>query len=273
MATIMIGSARINEKGTASGGTAGDQKQTSSTNDLSGEVSMQAMYTHSLGWYVFRPKTVALANALAAKMITACNNVHIGYDQGSTRLGVITYGVNSTVDTGCDCGSLVRACVKEASGTDPGNFNTATEATALMNTKLFEDKFAYVNQTSTPLYNGDILVTKTKGHTAIVVSGNARSTTTTTTATTTTTSQSKVLQVALKKDASLAGTYKTTANLNLRYGADADKYASMVVMPKGTSFRNYGYYNVNGTTKWLYGVATVNSKSYTGYASINYMSK
>ena len=35
-------------------------------------------------------------------------------------------------------------------------------------------KIAYVNQSKTPVYNGDILVTKTKGHTVIVVSGNPR---------------------------------------------------------------------------------------------------
>lgn len=267
MATIMVGSARINENGTTTGGAAGDQKQTSSTNDTAGEVSMQAMYTHSLGWYVLRPKEVSLANALATKMTTACNNANIGYDQGTTRLGVITYGVASTVKTGCDCSSLVRACVKEASGTDPGNFTTANEATMLANTGLFETKFAYVNWYSTPVYNGDILVTKSKGHTVIVVSGNPRPTTTTTT------TQSKVLQTALYKDSSLAGTYKTTTSLNLRYGADADKYASMVVMPTGTSVKNYGYYNLNGTTKWLYVVATVNSKSYTGYCSSKYLKK
>ena len=41
MATIMIGSARINERGKLSGGVAGDQKQVSSANDTKGEVSMQ----------------------------------------------------------------------------------------------------------------------------------------------------------------------------------------------------------------------------------------
>ena len=48
MATIMIGSARINERGKLSGGVAGDQKQVSSANDTKGEVSMQPFYVQRL---------------------------------------------------------------------------------------------------------------------------------------------------------------------------------------------------------------------------------
>lgn len=170
---IMVGSARIDERGKISGGVAGDQKQTSKTNDLIGEVSQQSMYVHSGGWLILRPINIDHANAIAQKMITACNNPNLGYDQGG-RLGVITYGVDSTVKTECDCSSLVRECVKEATGVDPGNFNTSTEATALENTKLFEKRQSYVNQSKTPVYDGDVLVTKTKGHTVIVTSGNPR---------------------------------------------------------------------------------------------------
>lgn len=266
--SIMIGSARIDENGNATGGAAGDQKQTSSSNDTAGEVSMQTMYTHSKGWYIIRPKTVTLANKLASLMKQACNNVKIGYDQNN-RLGIITYGIDTTTKTECDCSSLVRECVKEASGKDPGNFTTSNEATKLAATGLFEDKVAYVSQAKTPVYNGDILVTKTKGHTVIVVSGNARSSSESSSGSSS--SKSTTLQPADKKDSSLAGTYTTTTALNLRYGADADKYASMVVMPKGTKVRCYGYYSLNGSTKWLYVVATVNGKKYTGFCSKSYL--
>lgn len=176
MATIYVGSARVDERGKYSGGTVGDQLQKSSTNDTVGEVSMQPMYTHSKGWYIFRPKSISVANAIAMAMATACNNRNIGYDQNN-RLGIIKYGVDATVKTECDCSSTVRACIIKATGKDIGNFTTATEATYLAKSKLFEEKIAYVNQTSTPVYNGDILVTKTKGHTVIVVSGNPRGTT------------------------------------------------------------------------------------------------
>ncbi len=166
---VMIGSARIDERGKISGGAAGDQKQTS-TPDYNGEVSMQSFYVHPKGWDVIRAIKPSHGEKLATKMETACNNPNLGYDQNQ-RLGIITNGINSSVKTECDCSSLVRECVKEATGKDPGNFNTSTERIALLNTKLF----THINYTSqTKLYNGDILVTCSKGHTAIVVKGLSR---------------------------------------------------------------------------------------------------
>ena len=170
---IMVGSARHDEDGKYVNGNIGDSLQKSSTNDLAGEVSMQKMYIHSKGWYILRPKSVDHANAIADKMKVACNNANIGYDQNN-RLGVITYGVNTEVKTECDCSSLVRECVKEATGKDVGNFTTANEVSVLEKSGLFEKKVAYVSQAKTPVYDGDVLVTKTKGHTVVVVSGNPR---------------------------------------------------------------------------------------------------
>lgn len=169
---MIIGSARIDERGKINGGAAGDQKQRS-TPDYVGEVSMQQMYTHKKGWYVVRPKKAKHAEAIASRMMAACNNPNLGYDQYN-RLGVISNGITSKVKTECDCSSLVRACVKEGTGKDPGNFSTADEVAVLERTGLFERQVAY--SYGMTLYNGDILVTKTKGHTAIVVSGNPRKT-------------------------------------------------------------------------------------------------
>lgn len=174
MGTIYIGSARIDERGKLFGGQAGDQKQTSSTNDTKGEVSMQPFYLHSKGWYILRPKDISAANKMASAMTIACNNKNIGYDQYN-RLGIIEHGVDSKVKTEADCSSTVRACIIKATGKDVGNFNTANEASVLEKSGLFQKRIAYVNQTKTPIYNGDVLVTKTKGHTVIVVSGNPRS--------------------------------------------------------------------------------------------------
>lgn len=168
--SVMIGSARIDERGKASGGKAGDQKQTS-VPDLKGEVSQQQFYIHSKGWYIFRPKLAAHANVIASAMITACNNKNLGYDQAG-RLGVIRYGVHTTTPTECDCSSLVRACIIEATGRDPGNFNTASEVSLLAASGLFEPKRTYIKGMT--LYTGDILVTKRKGHTAVVTSGEPR---------------------------------------------------------------------------------------------------
>lgn len=168
---IMVSSARSDERGKYTGGKAGDQKQ-KSKNDTRGEVSMQPMYTHRRGWYILRPKKVSHADAIADGGTRAANNPNIGYSQ-SDRLGVVKHGINTKVKTNADCSSLVRQAVREATGKDPGNFTTANEARVLVATGLFT-KTAYVNQSKTPVYNGDILVTKTKGHTVIVVSGNPR---------------------------------------------------------------------------------------------------
>lgn len=172
MANIYVGSARLDEKGAAKNGKAGDQKQTAKP-DYNGEVSLQKMYNHSKGWYIIRPKSIIDASGLAKAMQSACDNINLGYDQNN-RLGVITYGINSKVATECDCSSLVRACVIAACAKDPGNFTTDTEKKKLLDTKLFDDMGAYVSQTKTPVYDGDILVTKTKGHTVIVVTGSPR---------------------------------------------------------------------------------------------------
>jgi hypothetical protein len=114
---------------------------------------------------------VDVANKIAVAMKTACNNANIGYDQ-SNRLGIITYGTATKTKTECDCSSLVRQCVKEASGKDPGNFTTATEVAVLEKSELFEKHIEYTSGTT--LYTGDVLVTKTQGHTVVVVSGASR---------------------------------------------------------------------------------------------------
>ncbi len=165
---ITIGSARIDENGKISGGAAGDQ--------TGKEVSTQAYYMHSKGWFLLRPKNASDADRLATSMSAACLNDLIGYDQ-SNRLDIISqikkYGSMAKIaeKTEADCGTLVRGCCIEA-GFDPGNFTTANETAALSKTGKFENKVAVTS--STVLYNGDVLVTKTKGHTAIVTAGSPR---------------------------------------------------------------------------------------------------
>ncbi len=165
---IKVGSARIDENGKLAGGKAGDQ--------TGKEVSTQNYYIHSKGWYLLRPKSIEDANKLASAMLAACKNDNIGYDQNE-RLGIITqikkYGsmAKIPVKTEADCGTLVRGCCIEA-GFDPGNFNTLNEADSLEKTGRFEKKVTVTS--SMVLYNGDVLVTKTKGHTVIVTEGNPR---------------------------------------------------------------------------------------------------
>lgn len=265
--SIMVGSARIDERGNASGGAAGDQKQTSAKNDLTGEVSMQKMYSHSKGWYILRPKSAAHAVKMADLMKAACNNANIGYDQGN-RLGVVQHGIMTSVKTECDCSSLVREVVKEATGKDPGNFTTANEAASLEATGLFESKRSYVSQSATPVYDGDVLVTKTKGHTVIVVSGNARKAASGSSSAPVPSVSTAKIESAKGFDKTLAGTYKTIGSLYLRAGAGKGK-PELVVMPNNTTVRNYGYYTLVDGTKWLYVQTTIKSVTYTGFCSSN----
>lgn len=166
-----IGSARIDERGKASGGKAGDQKQKTSP-DYKGEVAMQNFYVSSKGWYILRAKNPDIAANIALAMTIACNNPNIGYNQAK-RLDIIKAGTHATQPTSCDCSSLVRQCVRE-SGIEVGNFTTANEVSVLMATGQFE-KLTY--KKGMALFLGDILVTCVKGHTVIVTSGLARNTT------------------------------------------------------------------------------------------------
>ena len=162
---VIIGSARHDEHGNCySGGKAGDQ--------TGQEVSTQKFYNHSKGWNVLRAKDNKVAEKLAEAMKIACGNKNIGYDQ-SERYGIIKHGINTKVKTECDCSSLVRACIIYASGKDVGDFNTSNERSVILKSGLFKDVGSY--EQGDTLYNGDILVTRTKGHTAIVVSGAKKS--------------------------------------------------------------------------------------------------
>lgn len=163
---VIIGSARIDENGKLQGGTAGDQKQTTAP-DTKGEVSQQNFYVHSKGWIILRAKNKKHAEELGKAMTFACNNKNVGYNQ-SKRLDIIKDGTHSKNPTNCDCSTLVRKCIIEATGTDPGNFSTADEVKILLKTGLFE-QITYSKEVD--LLTGDILVTKTKGHTAIVTMG------------------------------------------------------------------------------------------------------
>ena len=158
---VIIGSARHDEHGNCySGGKSGDQ--------TGQEVSTQKFYNHSKGWSVLRAKDNKVAEKLAEAMKIACDNKNIGYDQ-SERYGIIKHGINTKVKTECDCSSLVRACIIYASGKDVGDFNTSNERSVILKSGLFKDVGSY--EQGDTLYNGDILVTRTKGHTVIVTGG------------------------------------------------------------------------------------------------------
>lgn len=163
--TYYIGSARHDENGKYAGGKAGDQ--------TGQEVATQKMYNYFSkgGWVCYRPKTGIEAKRLKNAMLTACSNPNIGYSQ-SDRYGIIRSGTDTKKPTNADCSTLVRECIIEAITTDIKDFTTANEGAALMQTGCFK-KIGIVT-TLSKLYEGDVLVTARKGHTAIVTAGHQR---------------------------------------------------------------------------------------------------
>lgn len=259
---VKIGSARIDENGNISGGKAGDQ--------TGKEVSTQDWYLHSKGWVVIRPKKSAVAKMIANNMQAACDNDLIGYCQAhrtSAETASKPYNYDlSKVKVACevDCSKLVQLCCRYA-GVNVGNFNTASEVSALSATGEFDilrdDKYC---KSSDYLKRGDILVTKTKGHTVVVLNDGSLSGTNESAGTV------KKTVAAQHKDVGLAGTYVTTTDLNLRYKQGQitpDNVAC--VIPAGAAVQCYGYYNIVSGVKWY--LVAYNGK--TGYASSKCLKK
>lgn len=255
---VLIGSARSNEYGGVNGGKAGDQKSGE-------EVSMQNWYLHNKGWVVIRAKDAAIREKIAYCMEVACKNNHIGYCQDHrTALwdAAKQYDFDAgkvTKDVETDCSALVRVCCRYA-GILVGDFTTASEAAILNATGLFEiiRDATYCNS-SDRLLRGDILVTKTKGHTVVVLSngtgvGNKATT--------------MSVDSARGYLPMLSGKYKTTADLHIRVGAGTSK-TSQGVLPNGTEVRCYGYYTPISGVNWL----LVQTPGYTGFCSSKYLQR
>lgn len=172
MMAVKVGSARIDENGKTHGGKAGDQNGK--------EVSTQAWYRHKKGWRVLRCKNADKAEKIARAMQAACDNANIGYDQYQRDT---LYNLAKTVDfdpgrvkTPCetDCSALVRVCCAYA-GVMVGNMRTTNEAKILLASGEFTElKGAKYTDQSAYLRRGDILVTRTQGHTVVVLSDGAK---------------------------------------------------------------------------------------------------
>lgn len=171
MTKVMIGSARSDENKKAHGGKAGDQ--------TGNEVSMQEWYLHGKGWRTFRPKRAAAAARIAEEMRAACENSAVGYDQYQRNtLYEAAARVNfeiSRVQTPCetDCSALVRVCCAAAGIALPESVSTANLASALLSTGAFDEiTDEDCNLRGNGLRAGDIQVTRSKGHTVVVVTGS-----------------------------------------------------------------------------------------------------
>ena len=166
---VIIGSARCDERGQITGGTAGDQ--------TGREVCTEPYYNSKLGWYILRAKDPEVADRIADDMQWACDNNKIGYDQSNNQslyYEVEPYGFDCrkvTKPCETDCSQLVRVCVSYALQRPVEYFYTGDEVEKLMATGAF-DLFTDSKYTSTDKYlkRGDILCTKSKGHTAVALS-------------------------------------------------------------------------------------------------------
>lgn len=229
----MIGSARSDENGNISGGKAGDQTKK--------EVCTQAYYMHSKGWLLLRAKDDKVANNIASAMIDACANDNIGYDQSQRDSIVPLFKKNmdlSKIDKPCecDCSKLVQVCVWQATGKDPGNFTTAGAVNVLSRTGHFNNVIAV--DKNTPLYTGDILCTKTKGHIAVVTEGIVRG----------------------------GREYVTTANLHIRSGAGTNN-AVLGVLKRGVTCTLIEKGYKVGGAEWY----KVKAGDITGFVSSKYL--
>lgn len=161
---VMIGSARSSFGNTSPGDQAGGK-----------EVSTQAWYLHSKGWYVYRAKDPEQREKIAKAMEMACANNDIGYSQPTRNMlwndvkdkGFDPSKTSKKVNT--DCSALVRVCCAYA-GIMLGDFITSSEGATLMKSgqfdRLSEDKYC---KQADYLMRGDILCTRTKGHTVVVL--------------------------------------------------------------------------------------------------------
>lgn len=166
--SVIIGSARCNEFGGISGGKPGDQ--------TGHECERQEWYKHELGWIVARAKSAEAREKIAKNMEAICDNPFIGYDQPRDQTlykCAKPFDFDAArVETPCDtdCARAVRVCVLYA-GISVADFYTATEVAALKATGQFDiltdPKYTDFEDY---LLRGDILITKSKGHSGVVLS-------------------------------------------------------------------------------------------------------
>lgn len=174
---IKIGHASISENGTIRG-SAGDQNGK--------EVFTRKWYKHSKGWVTLRCKVPAMREYIARAMEKACANPDIGYDQIENQTlwnDVAPYGFDpakTTKKVETDCARLVRVCCQYAcemvgNGKTIPDFYTASLASTLVSTGLFEKlTTSRYNDQDAYLLRGDIQVTKTKGHTWIILENGSK---------------------------------------------------------------------------------------------------
>ena len=230
---VTIGSARSSFGNTKAGDQSGGK-----------EVSTQTYYVSSKGWVLLRCKDRAKRALIAEAMQKACDNNDIGYSQGTRNTlynNVKDKGFDPSKTTkavNTDCSALVRVCCNYA-GISVGDFITSNEASVLMKTGTFEkltsDKYC---KSSDYLMKGDILVTRTKGHTVVVLTDGRKA------------------EYPAEEPTPSTDSYTVTGNsVNVRYGCGTE-YDVATVVNKGDTLEKvdtdgWTPVKVNGKVLWI----------------------
>lgn len=278
--SVKIGHARASEKGTING-VKGDS--------TGREVETRLFYDGNWDFVAIHPDE-AVREKHAKAVEAACANNKIGYGQGdrnsmNAEAKAVKYDIAKIKKPcNCDCSSLqnVAAIV---SGAEKVTYESNGWTTRTMRSKLkaagyvILDKKDYAEYLKSCAYcvRGAIYV-KAGAHTICALGNGSKS--------------KKMLEkaglvkvaVPAKKtitaedrpnseNSKLAGTYATTADLHMRSGAGTNK-KSLIVLPKGTKVKNYGYYTqAKSGTKWLWVQVTLKGVQYTGFCSDKYLKK
>lgn len=171
MASVMMAHLSIDERGKTKGGKAGDQ--------TGREAYKRLWYLHKLGWYVLRPIDPKDAEIIATTMEDIVENDNIGYDQGQRntlldagrKVGYDASKITTKVEG--DCSKGVQFCCF-AAGIQAGKWNDGFRTGNMIPTMMATGRFVKLTankycRTSVNLMRGDILVTRSSGHTTVII--------------------------------------------------------------------------------------------------------
>lgn len=135
------------------------------------ELSTKNRYLHSNGWIALRAIDPAQREQIVLTMERACDNDDLGYSQPAQNTLYENVKsrdfdpVKTIKKVNTDCSALVQVCVNFAD-IKASNFITSSEVRVLMATGAFEQFTDDMRcKSSARLLRGDVLVTRTKGHT------------------------------------------------------------------------------------------------------------
>lgn len=227
--------ASIDERGKASGGKAGDQ---------TGKEVKTGDYYNFGQTVVYRPKTVALGNKIAAAAVAIAKNPNVGYDQGNrTSLWTAADKADwkiADIKTKCetDCSAMIAVECRVAGVKISKDVWTGNLGEALMDTGDFKKLDKSYCDDPALLRKGDIVLNPQK-HVVTVISNGSKATAKKTTATTT------------KKSTSNVTKGRVTANSGLNIRKKPSTKASIVkAVPHGTILSCYGTKKAEGMTWW-----------------------